>query len=433
MATINKTAPFVNHEGAKSRNFKPQEELERALLNCFLWEPNFYETGESVATRISELITKVKPNYLSDLVLKARTDYKLRHAPIFICAEMFKIENLKEEAMKVLPKICKRPDDLTELVALYWRDGKKLLPKKMRSAIGESLHNFDEYQLAKYQNRGAVKLIDLFNLCHPIPGERQGLWSKFIKGKLDPPVTWEVMLSKQGNTKETWEELIKENKLGGLAYLRNIRNMEQAGVDKSLIKDGLLNLNAKMVLPFRFLAAAKHGPRFHRELEKLMFKSAEQYSLSGKTVVLVDVSGSMDFLLSQKSDLRRMEAACALAMIMAECCKNVEIYTFSEKLVYIPPRRGFALLDIIAQSQPNYGTYLGGAVRAVVEREKFDRLIIITDEQSHDTLPSMDGYRSYIINVGVYDKGVSSGQCTRINGFSENVIRYIEMLEERSS
>ena len=105
----------------------------------------------------------------------------------------------------------------------------------------------------------------------------------------------------------------------------------------------------------------------------------------------------------------------------------MEIFTFCNDVVKVPPRRGFALRDAIVGSQPHGGTYLGKAV-AEIDR-KGDRLIVFTDEQSHDPVPAPKGTR-HMVNVASYQHGVGHGDWTRVNGFSEAVIAWIAASEE---
>jgi 60 kDa SS-A/Ro ribonucleoprotein len=62
--------------------------------------------------------------------------------------------------------------------------------------------------------------------------------------------------------------------------------------------------------------------------------------------------------LSAQSEMTRAEAACGLAIPAREVCDEVEIFTFSQDIKKIPPRRGFALRDAIINSQPHGSTYL---------------------------------------------------------------------------
>jgi hypothetical protein len=149
--------------------------------------------------------------------------------------------------------------------------------------------------------------------------------------------------------------------------------------------------------------------------------------LAGRTRLLIDVSGSMDAPLSAQSEMTRLEAACGLAILAREICDEAEIYTFSNEVVKVAPRRGFALRDAIVASQPHCGTYLGKAVTQI--DRKGDRLIVFTDEQSHDVVPAPKA-RGTMINVASYKHGVAHGDWRRVDGFSEAVIAWIAASEE---
>jgi hypothetical protein len=134
----------------------------------------------------------------------------------------------------------------------------------------------------------------------------------------------------------------------------------------------------------------------------------------------------MEAPLSAQSEMTRLDAACGLAVLAREVCEKVEIFTFSDEVKKIPPRRGFALRDAIVASQPHGGTWLGKAVKAI-NRAKA-RLVVFTDEQSHDAVPAPRG-RGYMINVASYQNGVGHDDWQRVNGFSEAVISWIAAME----
>jgi 60 kDa SS-A/Ro ribonucleoprotein len=154
---------------------------------------------------------------------------------------------------------------------------------------------------------------------------------------------------------------------------------------------------------------------------------AVQPKLPDKTVLLVDVSGSMISALSAKSQMLRTDAAYGLAVLLREVCAEVSAYTFSSALVRVPARRGFALRDALDSSQPHNATYLGKALEQL--GEKYDRIIVITDEQAHDRVPAPKAGLGYVINVASYKNGVGYGRWTHIDGWSEAVIDYIRALE----
>ena len=62
-----------------------------------------------------------------------------------------------------------------------------------------------------------------------------------------------------------------------------------------------------------------------------------------------------------------------------------------------------------------------------------DRLIVITDEQSHDAVPQPVAKAAYMINVASNRNGVGYGRWTHIDGFSESVLRFIHEVESDRS
>jgi 60 kDa SS-A/Ro ribonucleoprotein len=136
----------------------------------------------------------------------------------------------------------------------------------------------------------------------------------------------------------------------------------------------------------------------------------------------------MDEKISAKSDLLRSDAAAALAILVREICDDVVICTFSNGVVTVPPRRGFALRDAISTSQEHGGTYLGAAVKMVDHKLPNDRLIVITDEQSHDAVPVPSG-RAYIVNVASERNGVAYDSTVHVTGWSEAILDFIAEYE----
>ena len=327
-----------------------------------------------------------------------------------------------------------RADELSEFVALYWSEGKQPLSAQAKKGLAAAFTKFDEYALAKYNRASPVKLRDVLFLCHakPVDTAQAELWKRLVADELATPDTWEVALSGGADKREAWERLLEENKLGALALLRNLRNMAEAKVSESLVAAGLGRMKTERVLPFRFIAAARYAPQWERELEQAMFRALDGKSgegpsrLSGKTVLMVDVSGSMDAPLSRRAEMRRNDAAYGLAILLREIAEQCSVYTFSDKLVRVPSRQGFALRDALNASQPHSGTYLGKALGEL--DEKYDRLIVITDEQSHDAVPNPQA-RGYVINVASFQNGVGYGKWVHIDGWSDSVVEYIRAAE----
>ncbi|MDE2182935.1 MAG: TROVE domain-containing protein [Alphaproteobacteria bacterium] len=437
MAKLNKILRVFTHEGAKGKRFAPERELKRTLMNCLLWEDQFYEDGVSIADRIKTLVPMVQPERAAALAVEAREVMKLRHAPLLVVREMARHETHRALVAETLEKIIQRPDEMTELLAIYWADAlgpmqqrkKQPVAAQIKKGLARALTKFDAYQLAKYDRDGAVRIRDVLFLVHAKPKDasQEKVWKQLVDGTLAAPDTWEVSLSGGKDKRQTFERLIADGKLGGLALLRNLRLMQKEGVERTTIAGAIAAMRTDRILPFRFIAAARYAPDFEPELESAMLKSLKGYArLKGRTTLLIDVSGSMDAPLSAQSEMTRLEAACGLAILAREVCDEVEIFTFSHKTVKVPPRRGFALRDAVIASQPHGSTMLGAAVEAV--DRKGARLIVFTDEQAHDRVPAPKG-KATMVNVASYQHGVGSGAWQRVDGFSEAIIAWIAAQE----
>src|SRR5215471_9482668 len=331
---LNLAKGLRTHEGAPARHLSNELQLRRSVLACLLWENQFYEDGVEIAGRIAELVPKVEPERVAALAVEAREKMKLRHVPLLLVREMARHKTHREAVARILAQVIQRADELAEFVAIYWKDGKAPLSAQVKKGLAQAFRKFDEYQLAKYGRSGPIRLRDVLFLCHAKPrdAEQAALWKRLIQGELETPDTWEVALSSGADKREAWERLLTEQKLGALALLRNLRNMNDAGVDDSLVLNALREMSTARVLPFRFLAAARYAPQWEEALEQAMLKcAAGAEKLAGKTVVLVDVSGSMTAPLPQRSEMQRSDAAYGLAVLLREIGEKVAVFSFSDK------------------------------------------------------------------------------------------------------
>lgn len=430
MASVNRNKVFkeYTHEDAKAVTITPLQQLRRSVMSCLLWENEFYEHGETIAERIRGLVKQCSPADVVAIAVEAKEKMRLRHVPLFLAREVARSEEGRKELKNLIPHLITRPDDITELLSIYFLDKKVArqaakLPNQLKKHLGESFKKFDEYQLAKYNGgKKTVSLKDAMKLTHPSTkdAEQLALWGRLIKDELATPDTWEVEISGSTDKKASWERLLVENRLGGLALLRNLRNMAKVSVDEDLIRVGINGINAGRLLPINFISASKYNPQFEPLLEKKFLECfSNKPKMPGKTVILVDISGSMDMKLSGKSELDRIDVACSLAMIGAELFEELRVFTFSNQMVEVPVRHGFALRDAIIRSQPHNGTDLGRAVAAIPGEV---RLIVITDEQSSTPVPQRKGY---MVNVASAKNGVGYHQWTHIDGWSDKVFSFI--------
>lgn len=442
--------------GQRAAAQEPEALLRRAVMASLLWEDLAYESGKANAENIASLIPKVAPETVASIAIEARNDQKLRHTPLFITREMLRHETHRKLVAGVLTAVCTRPDMLTDFLALYWKENKDApLAKQVKTGLAEALLRFDEYQLAKWNRDGEVKLRDVMFLTHPKPvtQAQTDLLKKLADKTLATPDTWEVALSTGKDKKETWERLINDRKLPALAFLRNLSNMNKAGVDRKVVYKGFEQLKSQWLLPLNFFAAAQAAPEFVGEIEQAMLNTySSQQKLPGWTVFVVDVSGSMRQKISAKSTFDRFSAAAAMAVLAQERAEHCTVYATAgsdpakgHATAKVSGFRGFGLVKELEQYTHGHSKSLGGGgiftrqclewIKNDLKNETPDRIIVFSDSQDCDyankRLPAPFGVKNYIVDVSAHAHGINyDGVWTaEVSGWSEKFVDYICALE----
>ena len=438
-------------EGAQVTPASIEQQLRRTIMTCMLWENTFYEGGETVADRIAQLVPLCRPEFVAACAFEARTKMKLRHAPLLVVREMARHEKHRKLVGKLLCDIIQRPDEIAEFLAIYWKDKRQPLAYQVKKGLALAFNKFNEYQFGKYDRDGKVLLRDAMFMVHANPSakgalkytkierkakvdrtlnDRELLFKKIVDRSLEAPDTWEVGLSAGADKRATFERLMEERALGALAFLRNLRGMVEAGIPTTTLEAYGDAVKLDRVLPFRFISAANAIPQLEPMLERLMLKCiTAQEKFEGPTALLIDHSSSMKGTVSGKSEITRFDAAAAIAMLFREVCSEIRVFTFSDRMIEVPARRGFAMREAIMARINPCSTYLGSAVRKVYEVfPNCQRIVVVTDEQSTDRPPAPRG-RGYIINVAPHANGVGYHEWLHINGWSEAVIDFIRQYE----
>src|SRR5262245_3703177 len=190
MVTIKKIVRAFTHKGSRARRFTPEMELRRALMNCLLWEDQFYEDGVAIADRIKSLVPQVEPARVAAMAVEAREAMKLRHAPLLVLREMARHEKHRGLVADTLGRVIQRPDEMTELLAIYWADALGAMQQRKRQPVSaqvkkglaRAVTKFDAYQLAKYDRDGAVRIRDVLFLTHAKPkdADQARVWKQLV-------------------------------------------------------------------------------------------------------------------------------------------------------------------------------------------------------------------------------------------------------------
>jgi hypothetical protein len=284
---------------------------------------------------------------------------------------------------------------------------------------------------------------------------------------LPSPNTWETVISERGNTRDAWETLIEDDEytLPIFASIRNLRNMLEAGVDEETVVS-YLDLEAVRhapLYPFRYYQAYTalqdadvHAPAVERWLEDAIDVAVEKVPNGlGETFVAVDLSGSMDQLLSRNSTLRLKEIGALFGAILADQGARVggfghDFQTVSMHVETPVLQRQQAVLGI--DEEVGNSTNGWKALEYLRERdEAVERIVVFTDMQIWDSTPfaardartvkaEFDAYRDavvsetalYLVYLASYGDLVTPEgyeHVYNVSGWSENVLTFIEHAE----
>lgn len=449
----------VNNEGHAAYSMHPKAKLITQVLTSFFNEQKFYGDNTNEMKGLIQVVIKTDPQFVSNLAVFARREFNMRSVSHVLTCFLANVNEGKPYVRGTVRGVVLRGDDATEILSFYLSEFGKPIPNNLRRALKDVFATFDAYTLAKYKGEGhAVKMRDLLRICRPHPEteEQSELWRELLDGTLPPAYTWESELSANGNNKETWEELIDSGKLPYMASIRNIRNILQAepdNLDKVLQKiSDPEAVKRSRQLPFRFLSAYKNlpanaGKKVTDALEKAVEVSCENVpKLPGRTVIAVDISGSMSSNVSAKSDVRCCEIGMMLGMIANRICDDAIFYTFNDRISQKQIPSAGILYSTVHEAMARGGTDMNLPFRKMLEDKiQCDRVIVISDNECNggwtgNTVQSIaDRYRKesgnniwvHAIDLMGYGTQQFAGPKTNIiAGWSEKVFDFILLAEQ---
>ena len=340
---ITNTNKTSNKSGYVAYRMDEKEQLVTAALTTMFGEPKYYGSTDNDIVRLSTECARKDPEFLYRLACYARNEYNLRSVSHVLACVIAREAN--EFSRKTIRSIVVRPDDITEIMSCYLSMYGKPFPNAMKREIGCVLQNFDEYQIAKYNGGNkSIKFKDVLRITHPTPKNKEveELFGKILDDNLAVPYTWEVELSARGNTREVWDELIASGKVGYMAQLRNLRNIIKSGADIKPVLEKLSDpeqIRRSRQLPFRFFSAYRTlqsdqlmTPECHVALEKAINSAIENMPIiKGRTLVAVDVSGSMGSLISRNSTVRCCDIASLFGAMSSRICEDATVCYFDNQ------------------------------------------------------------------------------------------------------
>ncbi|MCX4747445.1 TROVE domain-containing protein [Kitasatospora sp. NBC_01287] len=490
----------ANHQGGTGFVREPKSELFLLAVSNLVSQESFYESGGSRDDRFTALVRELAvtdPQWTLGLLRWLRGEANMRTASLVGAAE-FTRARLDAKAAgfsrQAVETVLRRPDEPGELLA-YWtaRYGRRL-PQPLKRGVADAVRRlYTGPALLKYDTAGrGYRFADVLELTHPSPDPRRPGQGELFKYALDrrhhpaealPPagdallcanrellalpveqrraqltapdaaerlsaagLTWEALAGwLQGPLDATaWEAVIPS--MGAMALTRNLRNFDQAGVSDAVAERVAAKLSdpgevrRSRQFPFRYLAAYRHAPslRWSYPLEQALAHSLRNVpALPGRTLILVDRSGSMFDRPSERSGLNRADSAAIFGTALKVRAGDADLVEFGTGSNVLAVRRGESVLAVLKRFGDLGGTNTAEAVRK--HYRGHDRVVIVTDEQTagghrgSDPLAAVpEQVPVYTWNLAGYRTGHGpSGGANRhtFGGLSDAAFRLIPLLE----
>lgn len=462
--TSNGTNTVVNKEGAKAYTMDDYNTLYTMASTCLMGEPKFY--GDNTIEIIDKARDMIKHDYkfVLQLAVYLRQSMYLRSIPVALLVEVANLTKgnhaAKKDVFNASKKIITRADQITELLAYQLHYYKKPVPNSLKDVMAIAFNSFNEYELAKYDRDGKVKLKDAMCIAHPKPvdSNQEALFKRVLERTLKTPETWEVEISTKGSTKESWEKIAP--KMGHMAVLRNLRNFLEKGVSTELyvnkVQDKEQVLNGKQ-FPFRYFSAYKavkeksNASEILDALENAMDISVENVpKFRGTTLLSADHSGSMNAPISGKSEIYRKEVADIMMAIANRVCDKSITSVFGDgfETFSVGKRTTLQNMEAIAQHGVGWSTNGYLVINYLLDKKIFvDRVIIFTDLQlwdsngyNGDIISSWNKYvasinpNAYIYLIDLSGEGTAQfpkgyPRTVNIAGWNDSVLNFIPMFE----
>lgn len=363
--------------------------------------------------------------------------------------ENYSVEQAKSMRDEVRRELDRRNVMLAEVRRNSWQSNlfKHLLDRRHGNWTNDS------DAVVELREQGLNLLADAYSIDAVEPQARRQFLTDFTDTVQNAGYTWERLSGwlPDGMDAQAWEAIIPS--MGYMALLRNLRNFEQAKVSKSVLRkvaDRLADpeqVAKSRQFPYRFWSAYRNsgtmlfGPALEDALE-LSVQNVPEFT--GRTLVAVDTSASMEATVSGRSKVRNVEiGALFAASLGARSDVDLMIYANQGRIVKGTFLSVMRTIDEINRriGEVGHGTETWTSVLQCYDGH--DRIVVFTDMQDHPArarvgylnpepveLPDVPiyvwdlaGYKGANVDTSVPGRYLMSG-------FTDAAFKLIAMLEQ---
>jgi hypothetical protein len=426
--------PAQTYEGGAGFLRNPKSELFLLAVTNMVGEATFYEATKERDERFRNLIHEVTgadPEWVRRFVPYLRDTMQMRSASVVMAAEYIAAKG--PNGRSVVNAACSRADEPAELLGYWASNYGRHFPQPLKRGVADAVKRlYTQRSVLRYDGQSrSWRMADVVELVHPKPADdvQEVLFRWLLdkrhhgdqkpNGRLpiltastrleslapdqrraalreDPEALAEAGFSWErlsgwlpgGMDAEAWEAVIPS--MGYMALLRNLRNFDQAGVSNGVAAQVAAKLAdpeevaRSRQFPIRFLSAwkATGSMRWGMALEQALDASVSNIPhLPGRTLILIDLSGSMWAPLSERSQAQRWEAAAVFGLALAKATEPADTYVYGSQHLRVEMPKGASILRAIAGLSSLGGTDTFGTLTQTYNGH--DRVVILTDEQAH--------------------------------------------------
>lgn len=446
-----------------------EKNLEQDWLNNLfsnMLENRFYETGDKQMERYINLTEQMFDKHGAKFVARAAVFARNELGTRSISQLTAALLNDKQFDGKrnFYKTYMHRPDDVSEIFAILESRGDKRSHALVRGAA-DYIGGLKGYQLDKYRMANKnFSMIDLINITHP----KSDAVDKFYNGKLEKAGTWEQKISASTSEEEkaaNWRELVESKSLGYLALIRNLNNILDSDVDNDWVVEHLVpqltdaaKIHKSLVFPFQIYTAyanLKTKPlSLVVALDKAFRISVENVpGLDGSSLVVLDVSGSMEDRFSARSSMSIKEVCACYAAAIYLSNPDSDFIKFGDHAKMKHYSRIDNIFDIINKMQENDGCGYGTDIIPVWQMldKHYDRIFLFSDMQVmsnswyswRNTGSSVEAMRKYFntygrthvysFDLGNYHSQIDNpdaGNLVMLTGLTDKVFTMLSILEK---
>lgn len=408
--TVIKSVP--NRAGGQAVALNEKETLAKYIVTC-TFNNTYYATGKEHLDELRSTIDKINDNeFLAKCAIYSRETAGMKDMPAYMLNIVY------DRDRKLFEKIFNRVIDSGRMLRTFVSVARSPFFKRNISAraMRRVFQNWFDSKNSGWLFANSLgndpSFADIIKMTHVKGKENQDLFSyildkpynieklpaklrSYLSWKDDrslpvPDVNFRLLDNVQLTTSE-WTKILHSCSWNTLRMNLSTFTRHDVFKDSNALKFACDKLESEMpknVFPYEVFAAYKMNKdnlKLASALETVMEKSVENLpEIKGKTLIAVDVSGSMSSPLSDKGSMRIVDVAAMFGACLSRKCESSRIVTFDTgiRLDLVNPKD--SILTLAKKlSADGGGTNIGLVLDYIKDKNiEVDNVIIVSDNES---------------------------------------------------